>query len=57
MTFTTDELIASAERELAMRKRVYPRWVAAGKMSRVAAEREIALMTAIRDRLAGEDGR
>lgn len=36
-----------AERELKMRLRVYPRWVADGKMSRQDADREIELMRQI----------
>ncbi|MBP6444807.1 MAG: hypothetical protein KA267_12340 [Gemmatimonadales bacterium] len=44
---TEDEKRQCAERELAMRKRVYPRWVSAGKMTQAAADREIAAMEAI----------
>lgn len=36
-----------ARRELAMRMRVYPKWVESGRMSQELAQREIALMTAI----------
>lgn len=36
------------ERELGMRKRVYPRLVADGKMTQDKAAREIAIMEAIR---------
>lgn len=51
MTFpiTAADKRACAERELAMRKRVYPRWVSAGKMAQITADREIAVMTAIAD--------
>lgn len=35
------------ERELAMRRRVYPRWVETGKMKKHDAERQIAIMEAI----------
>jgi len=38
------DLIACAERELRLRVRVYPRWVAAGRMTQALADREIALM-------------
>ncbi len=41
------EKLACARRELAMRRRVYPRWVEAGRMTREEAEREIAVMDAI----------
>lgn len=37
------------ERELAYRRRVYPRLVAQGKMAAGAADHEIAVMQAIRD--------
>jgi hypothetical protein len=47
MTFTAEEKLISIRRELAMRKRVYPRWVEMGKMKLDQAEREIALMQAI----------
>ena len=36
-----------AERELRMRRRVYPRWVASGRMSQAQAAKEIATMEAI----------
>jgi hypothetical protein len=51
MEFTIDELVACARRELGQRKRVYQRLVAIGKMDQAEAEREIALMRAIRDNL------
>jgi hypothetical protein len=40
-------LVQCARREIAMRKRVYPRRVSEGKMPLATAEREIAEMTAI----------
>lgn len=51
--FTDADKEACAERELAMRRRVYPRWVSAGKMSRAEADREIALMDAIAEEYHG----
>lgn len=39
--------IASAKRELAMRERVYPKWVEARKMTEAAASHEIECMRAI----------
>lgn len=45
ITFRDKE--ACAKRELAYRKRVYPRWVEAGKLRRDVADREIEVMTAI----------
>jgi len=44
---TKDQMIASVKRELAMRKRNYPKWVAAGKMKQDAADHEVACMQAI----------
>lgn len=50
---TTADKLACAERELAMRLRVYPRWVEEGKMSADKAKREVACMAAIaRDYIA-----
>jgi hypothetical protein len=39
--------IASLKREIAMRERVYPGWVRAGRMKQDAADREIRIMRAI----------
>lgn len=47
MVVTEDMKRACAERELAMRERVYPRWVRDGKMKAADADREIACMRAI----------
>lgn len=44
---TDQDKLNCAERELAMRKRVYPRWVESGKMKLDHAEREIAIMAEI----------
>jgi hypothetical protein len=44
---TDTDKLKCAERELEMRKRVYPRWVEAGKMSLAKAAHEIATMDAI----------
>jgi hypothetical protein len=35
------------EREIAMRRRAYPRWVREGRMTQAEADREIDVMTAI----------
>lgn len=42
-----DEPIASGERELALRRRVYPRRVQGGPMSTEKAARDIACMEAV----------
>lgn len=41
------EMVKAAERELAMRKNLYPTWVNAKRMTKFKAEDEIAFMTAI----------
>lgn len=43
--------IACIERELNYRRRVYPRQVAARRMSQEQADKEIARMSAVRDTL------
>lgn len=47
MTYTFADKLAAVEREIRMRRRVYPRWVADRKMSEAKAEAEIAVMEAI----------
>lgn len=42
-----DDQLAAVKREIAMRERVYPRQVAAGRMTRVTADRELAAMNAV----------
>ena len=48
-TFTTEEKLKCAEREVGFRKRVYERRVADGRMSRQKADDEISAMQAIAD--------
>lgn len=48
-TFTVADKLACVEREVKMRRRVYPHWTASGKMRVSEAEREIAVMEAIAD--------
>lgn len=50
---TVAEQIAAVEREIAMRGRVYPRWVAAGKMTQAKADAEIRAMRAVLATLQG----
>jgi hypothetical protein len=47
MMATASEKRQCAERELAMRRRVYPRWIEAKRMSQGKADQEIALMQEI----------
>jgi hypothetical protein len=49
--FSFDELAACAERELKFRQRVYARRLSEGKMRQDQVDREIGMMTAIRDHL------
>jgi hypothetical protein len=44
---TDVDKLKCVEREVAMRKGVYPKWIAAGKLTRAKADREIAVMEAI----------
>jgi len=44
---TYDQKRAAIEREIKMRRRVYPRWVEAGRMSQAKADEEIAIMEAV----------
>jgi hypothetical protein len=43
--------LAEVEREVALRRRVYPRWVADGRMKQAAADRQIATMEAVAETL------
>lgn len=50
---TLDQQIQSVAREIKMRERVYPRWVASGKMKRENADYELECMKAILATLIG----
>lgn len=50
---TIDEQITCVMREINMRRRVYPKWVANGRMTKENADREIAAMAAVLDTLKG----
>lgn len=43
--------IACVERELKMRKRAYPRWIEAGRMTQAKADAEISAMEAVLETL------
>lgn len=51
MTKPLSSQIACIERELAVRRRVYPRWVASQKMRQEKADHEIECMEAVLDTL------
>jgi hypothetical protein len=53
MSVSIPDQIKCARRELAMRERVYPRWVQDGRMKQDAADREMAAMAAIVKTLEG----
>ena len=40
------EQISEVERELAIRKNVYPKWIKSGRLAKTTAERSIARLTA-----------
>ena len=42
-----DAQIKEVEREIALRRRVYPRWVESGRLTEAAAARQIAVMEAV----------
>ena len=44
---TLDQQIAAVVREVALRERVYPRWIETGRMVRAKADHEIACMKAV----------
>lgn len=45
------EQLACIERELTLRRRVYPRWVAEGRMTSAKMHHELAAMEAVRETL------
>lgn len=48
---TIEEQIKAVEREIGMRRRVYPNWVASKRMSQEKADKEIAAMEAVLETL------
>jgi hypothetical protein len=52
---TTHEMIVELEREIALRRHVYPRWVADKRLSQDKADRQIAVLEAVVGRLRGGD--
>lgn len=43
-----EDALACVDRELKMRRQVYPRWVASGKLTQAAADAEVLKMRAVR---------
>jgi hypothetical protein len=52
-----DDMIRCADREAALRKRVYPKWINDERMSQDKADYEIACMEAIAEKLKNIAGR
>ncbi|GJE13649.1 hypothetical protein [Methylobacterium longum] len=52
--FIATDLADCTERELAQRRRAYPRWVKAKRMTQALADRQIALMQATARKLRAE---
>lgn len=52
-----DDQIACVEREIALRSRVYPRWIADKRLTQVKADREMACMNAVLETLRHEKER
>lgn len=48
---TIEEQIKAVEREIGMRRRVYPNWVASKRMSQEKADKEIKNMEAVLETL------
>lgn len=51
MPVPLSEQIKCVEREIVLRRRVYPRWVESGRMKQAKADQEIAAMEAILETL------
>lgn len=49
MPHTAADKKKAVERELTFRRRVYPRWIADGRMSQKLADEQIAIFEEIRD--------
>lgn len=50
-TIPIDRQIKCIEREIAFRKRVYPKWVVGGRMTQTKADEEIGVMLAVLETL------
>jgi hypothetical protein len=49
LKFTFQEKLSEVKREIAMRKNVYPQFIARGRLTQEQADRHIAVMSAIAD--------
>lgn len=57
MTVSIDEQISCVQREVGLRRRIYPNRVMTGRMSKQRAEREIAAMEAVLETLEHQEVR
>lgn len=48
-SITHQDKVAELQREVSLRRRVYPRWVAAGRLTQADADKRIAVLQAILD--------
>lgn len=53
MNISLEDQITCVRREIGMRESVYPRWVAAGRMGEVKAQRQLDAMKAVLETLEG----
>lgn len=51
---TLQDAIQEIQREVQLRERLYPQWVASGKLSKAAAERQLARMKYALELLEGK---
>lgn len=52
MTIPLQAQLAEVRREIALRERVYPRWVSLGKVTQAGADAKLAAMRAVAETLA-----
>lgn len=52
-----EDMLEELEREIKVRRRVYPRWIESGKLDPVTADRRILCLVAIRKRLQAKPER
>ncbi|MCO6476809.1 MAG: hypothetical protein J5I94_09335 [Phaeodactylibacter sp.] len=56
MKVTLQDAIKEVQREIRMRERLYPGWITSGKLSKAAAERQLARMKYALELLKGKQG-
>ena len=54
MKVTLQDAIKEVQREIRMRERLYPGWITSGKLSKAAAERQLARMKYALELLEGK---